>query len=56
LKLKEADEPAFHTIQLESVGRLYTKFLYLENGEITIVIDKDSIQKSKVSELVTTSM
>ncbi|MFT5250932.1 MAG: hypothetical protein ACI93P_002675 [bacterium] len=45
-------EPAFHTIQLESVaGKApYTKIPFiLENGEITIAIDKDSIQKSKVS-------
>lgn len=45
-------EPAFHTIQLESVaGKApYGKIPFiLENGEITIAIDKDSIQKSKVS-------
>lgn len=45
-------EPAFHTILLESVpGKApYGKIPFiLENGEITIAIDKDSIQKSKVS-------
>jgi hypothetical protein len=45
-------EPAFHTIQLESVAGVapYGKVLFiLENGEITIAINKDSIQKSKVS-------
>ena len=40
-------EPAFHTLQLESAT---TKIPFiLESGEISIVIDKDSIQKSKVS-------
>jgi hypothetical protein len=36
---------------LESVAgkEPYTKIPILENGEITIAIDKDSIQKSKVS-------
>jgi hypothetical protein len=36
---------------LESVAgkEPYTKILFIENGEITIAIDKDSIQKSKVS-------
>jgi hypothetical protein len=36
---------------LESVAgkEPYTKIPFLENGEITIAIDKDSIQKSKVS-------
>ena len=45
-------EPAFHTIQLESeAGKApYNKIPFiLENGEISIAIDKDSIQKSKVS-------
>lgn len=45
-------EPAFHTIQLESVAGQapYGKVPFiLENGEIKIAIDKDSIQKSKVS-------
>jgi len=45
-------EPSFHTIQLESVAgkEPYGKIPFiLENGEITIAIDKDSIQKSKVS-------
>jgi hypothetical protein len=42
-------EPSFHTIQLESVAgkEPYTKTFILENGEITIAIDKDSIQKIK---------
>lgn len=40
-------EPAFHTIQLEAAnGKI--PFI-LETGEITIEIDKDSIQKSKIS-------
>lgn len=40
-------EPAFHTIQLEAAnGKI--PFI-LESGEITIEIDKDSIQKSKIS-------
>lgn len=45
-------EPAFHTIKLESVSGQapYGPIPFiLENGEITIVIDKDSIQKTKVS-------
>ena len=45
-------EPSFHTLQLESVaGKApYGKIPFiLENGEITIAVDKDSIQKSKVS-------
>ncbi|WP_016989500.1 DUF4369 domain-containing protein [Flavobacterium sp. ACAM 123] len=45
-------EPAFHTIQLESAAgkEPYTKIPFiLETGEITIAINKDSIQKSKVS-------
>ncbi|OCB78590.1 DUF4369 domain-containing protein [Flavobacterium crassostreae] len=43
----KAAEPVFHTLQLEGVqGKV--PFI-LENGDITIVIDKDSIQKSKVS-------
>ena len=40
-------EPAFHTLKLES-AETPIPFI-LESGEITIVIDKDSIQKSKVS-------
>lgn len=40
-------EPAFHTIQLEAAnGKI--PFI-LETGEIIIEIDKDSIQKSKIS-------
>lgn len=41
-------EPSFHTLQLESAnGKV---LLILEDGEeVTIAIDKDSIQKSKVS-------
>jgi hypothetical protein len=45
-------EPSFHTIQLEAVaGKApYTKIPFiLENGEIIIAIDKDSIQKTKIS-------
>lgn len=45
-------EPSFHMLQLESVPgkEPYGKIpLILENGEITISIDKDSIHKSKVS-------
>ena len=40
-------EPAFYTIQLEG-AQAKIPFI-LENGEITIAINKDSIQKSKVS-------
>ena len=40
-------EPAFYTIQLEG-AQAKIPFI-LENGEVTIAIDKDSIQKSKVS-------
>ena len=40
-------EPAFYTIQLEGAQAKIP--LILENGEVTITIDKDSIQKSKVS-------
>ncbi|MBA4275151.1 DUF4369 domain-containing protein [Flavobacterium sp.] len=40
-------EPAFHMLQLESAnGKI--PFI-LENGEINIVINKDSINKSKIS-------
>ncbi|HSN48551.1 MAG TPA: DUF4369 domain-containing protein [Flavobacterium sp.] len=40
-------EPAFHMLQLEAAtGKV--PFI-LENGEITVVINKDSINKSKVS-------
>ncbi|WP_291105148.1 MULTISPECIES: DUF4369 domain-containing protein [unclassified Flavobacterium] len=40
-------EPAFHTLQVESVNGKVP--FILENGEITIAIDKDSINKSKIS-------
>lgn len=40
-------EPAFHTIQLEAANGPIP--FILESGEIKIDIDKDSIQKSKVS-------
>ena len=40
-------EPAFYTIQLEGAQAKIP--LILENGEVTIAINKDSIQKSKVS-------
>jgi hypothetical protein len=40
-------EPAFHTVQIEGAqGKV--PFI-LENGDITIVVNKDTIQKSKVS-------
>jgi hypothetical protein len=43
----KATEPVFHTLQVEGVeGKV--PFI-LENGDIAIVIDKDSINKSKVS-------
>ncbi|WPR71506.1 DUF4369 domain-containing protein [Flavobacterium sp. NG2] len=43
----KALEPSFHTLQIEGVqGKV--PFI-LENGDITITVDKDSIQKSKVS-------
>lgn len=43
----KAIEPSFHMLQVEGLnGKV--PFL-LENGDITIVIDKDSINKSKVS-------
>lgn len=40
-------EPSFHTLQVESVNGKVP--FILENGEITIAIDKDSINKSKIS-------
>lgn len=40
-------EPAFYYIQLEGAQSKIP--LILENGELTVVINKDSIQKSKVS-------
>lgn len=40
-------EPSFHTLQLEGIqGKI--PFI-LENGDITIIVNKDSIYKSKVS-------
>jgi len=43
----KATEPSFHMLQVEGVNG---KFLFiLENGDINIEIDKDSINKSKVS-------
>jgi len=43
----KAVEPAFHTLQIEGVqGKI--PFI-LENGDITIVVNKDTIQKSKIS-------
>jgi hypothetical protein len=40
-------EPAFHTLQIEGAqGKI--PFI-LENGDITIVVNKDTIQKSKIS-------
>jgi hypothetical protein len=40
-------EPAFHTLQIEG-AQAKVPFI-LENGDIAIVINKDTIQKSKVS-------
>jgi hypothetical protein len=43
----KAVEPIFHTLQIEGVqGKI--PFI-LENGDITIVVNKDTIQKSKIS-------
>ncbi|TRX01560.1 DUF4369 domain-containing protein [Flavobacterium gawalongense] len=43
----KAIEPSFHTIQVEGVqGKI--PFI-LENGDITIIVNKDSIQKSKIA-------
>ena len=43
----KAIEPSFHSLQVEGVqGKI--PFI-LENGDITIIVNKDSIQKSKVS-------
>ncbi|WP_281635215.1 DUF4369 domain-containing protein [Flavobacterium marginilacus] len=40
-------EPAFHTLQIEGAqGKI--PFI-LENGDITVVVNKDTIQKSKIS-------
>jgi hypothetical protein len=57
--LGKVTEPSFHTIQLESVAgkEPYTKIPFiLENGEITIAIDKDSIQNLKFQVHITMSM
>ncbi|TRX16326.1 DUF4369 domain-containing protein [Flavobacterium franklandianum] len=43
----KATEPAFHLLQVEGVQGKFP--FILENGDITIVINKDSINKSKVS-------
>ena len=40
-------EPSFHMLQLEGANGKFP--FILENGDITITIDKDSINKSKVS-------
>lgn len=43
----KAIEPSFHTLQIEGAqGKI--PFI-LENGDITIVVNKDTIQKSKIS-------
>lgn len=43
----KAVEPSFHTLQIEGVqGKI--PFI-LENGDITIVVNKDTIHKSKIS-------
>jgi len=43
----KATEPSFHMLQVEGVNGKFP--FILENGDITIVINKDSINKSKVS-------
>lgn len=43
----KATEPSFHTLQVEGVNGKFP--FILENGDIEIIIDKDSINKSKVS-------
>jgi hypothetical protein len=43
----KAIEPSFHTLQIEGINGKFP--FILENGDITIEINKDSIQKSKVS-------
>jgi hypothetical protein len=40
-------EPTFHTLQIE--GAQGKVAFILENGDITIVVNKDTIQKSKIS-------
>lgn len=43
----KATEPSFHTLQIEGAqGKI--PFI-LENGDITVVVNKDTIQKSKIS-------
>ncbi len=43
----KALEPSFHTLQIEGVqGKIP---LILENGDITVIVNKDTIQKSKIS-------
>lgn len=43
----KATEPSFHMLQVEGVNGKFP--FILENGDIEIIIDKDSINKSKVS-------
>ena len=43
----KATEPSFHMLQVEGVQGKFP--FILENGDITIVVNKDSINKSKVS-------
>lgn len=43
----KATEPAFHMLQVEGANEKFP--FILENGDITIEINKDSISKSKVS-------
>lgn len=43
----KATEPSFHMLQVEGVQGKFP--FILENGDITIVINKDSVNKSKVS-------
>jgi len=43
----KALEPAFHTLQIEGTQEKIP--FILENGDITIVVNKDTLQKSKVS-------
>lgn len=43
----KALEPSFHTLQIEGVQEKIP--FILENGDITIIVNKDTLQKSKVS-------
>ena len=43
----KALEPSFHTLQIEGTQEKIP--FILENGDITIVVNKDTLQKSKVS-------